>query len=234
MSSFNEKIASYPSEVLPLLKSLAPLILVAFLSRMDLDLPTSRLFFFVSQCAFVCLWAYILMAAGSNEDPRKVDCGEISKRRVYRKGDPPKGSRKIVSIAEYDQSQCWPRFRGVLMSLVFVAGIHLSYGHIIPLLIGPIMTWLELPSQKLVQLYILGSEDVGDLARPWKEETMFPKLAEALENQKKEKADKIKAQMTAARKNHNQPAGQTTEEIDMNERVRREKKRSKRLAKKAA
>lgn len=217
-----------------MLKSLSPLVLVAVLSRFDLEqyLDASRLFFFVSECVFLCLWAYILVAASSNKDPRKVDCGEVGKRE-WRYAKLPKGSRKMKTISEYDQSQCWPRFRGVFMTLVCVVSIHLSMGHIIPLLIGPIMTWLELPSQKLVKLYIFGLEDVGELARPWKEESMFPKFTEALEKENAKKAEKMKAHI-AAKKNQSQPAGCSTEEpVDANERERRERKKAKRLAKKA-
>jgi len=172
---------------------IAAIIGLGSISQDDMDpyLPVIRFAYFLTQCSFLCMWCYILLEAGKNEEPGKLDLGEYSKREAqYKKV--PKGSHKIMTISQYDASECWPKLRGVGIGTLMVVGVHLQWGHTIPLVMSTVMAWIELPSQQLVKLYLLGytEKDDAELKRPWKQETMFPKLAEAMEKQNQAQSDK--------------------------------------------
>lgn len=187
--------------VFSLSKNFGMIVAVFYLGSYDLEpyIYHIRAFYFGSQVMFLCMWAYILMKASANEDARTIDCGLASKNE-WKYSKRPKGERKIVSIAEYDQLQTWPKLRSWIMSFVFVVYVHLTWKHAIPLILQAVMTWIELPDQKLVKIYILGRKDTEDesLVRPWQEESiMFPKFNAAMkelkEKQQKEKGVKGKS-----------------------------------------
>lgn len=211
-------------------KQLFPIGIIFTMSMMDMEayLFPIRVGYLISQCLIIGLWTFILLKSGANEESGTLDLGEYTKNEV-KYGKKTKGSHKIMTVSEYDQSQCWPKFRGAFLNLLVIVGVHLQWGHTIPLVVSSVMTWIEIPTLQLVKLYVLGcttSDDV-ELERPWKQESMFPKFQEALEKARQEKEDKKAGKRQPAGCSTSEPAASvSTEELE-----RREKKRAKRLTK---
>ena len=90
--------------------------------------------------------------------------------------DPNQQEPKVVktTIQDYDKKNLMTQAQQLLIGLVMIGFIHFKWGYIRPLtlqiILGPKTLW----STPLFQIYVLGKDAVGELARPFKPKSIFP------------------------------------------------------------
>ncbi|KAI9893656.1 MAG: hypothetical protein M1814_005871 [Vezdaea aestivalis] len=73
-----------------------------------------------------------------------------------------------TTIHAYDNSQLRSAYKGQLMGVAMMAGMHLYMKYTNPLLIQSIIPVKSAIEGNLAQIYLFGKKPIGDLKRPWK------------------------------------------------------------------
>merc|ERR1712087_87898 len=73
-----------------------------------------------------------------------------------------------VTATEHDRREVKTLLTKTVLPIVMVSVMHLKWEFIRPLVMQTVMGPMAMAGSKLFQVYILGKETTGDLARPWK------------------------------------------------------------------
>jgi fatty-acid desaturase len=154
-----------------LVKGVLPLILV-FVIRKTIDtdsadnIPYLRIAGAVLFTLQMIVWALVYRSIASRNDVKEITV-KPQDLQANAVGDE---KEKKITVREYDSIKLKEVVKGACVQGAMVAAIHLYAGFGLPLILQPLMGFINSLGHRLARIHVLGNATAEDLKRPWPKE----------------------------------------------------------------